>query len=56
MSTSCFNVHCLSTRSYTDSTGVLRLLATRGDGEGQVGHKLIAAFKSRSISAPQALQ
>ena len=30
--TSCFNVHCLSTRSYTDSTGVLRLLATRGDG------------------------
>ena len=30
--TSCFNVHCLSTRSYTDSTSVLRLLATRGDG------------------------
>ena len=30
--TSCFNVCCLQTRSYTDSTGVLRLLATRGDG------------------------
>jgi len=29
--TSCFNVHCLPMRSYTDSAGVLHLLATRGD-------------------------
>ena len=30
--TSCFRSRASQTRSYFDSTGVLRLLATRGDG------------------------
>ena len=38
--TSCFNAHCLSTRSNTDSTGVLRLLATRGDGSRSSGTEI----------------